>query len=160
MNSCAQRQRWMPRIRFSCWKRLRLQLFVHCVRVQVMDWVCMLLDAHFTVLVMTPEVKGLLLKLHNFVSSQVTNGFPLLPLCNCLCWHHADFLTVFWNSFFVLRWSCFQSLERSKEASKSSTRWRWRRPLDNTPLKSLSCFRKCTDQFFKIPTFQIKLFKG
>ncbi|XP_072240681.1 nucleolar protein 11-like isoform X2 [Leuresthes tenuis] len=38
---------------------------------QVMDWVCMLLDAHFTVLVMTPEVKGLLLKLHNFVSSQV-----------------------------------------------------------------------------------------
>ncbi|KAM4604001.1 nucleolar protein 11-like [Polymixia lowei] len=38
---------------------------------QVMDWVCLLLDAHFTVLVMTPESKGLLLNLHKFVKSQV-----------------------------------------------------------------------------------------
>ncbi|KAM7393970.1 hypothetical protein PAMP_020801 [Pampus punctatissimus] len=38
---------------------------------QVMDWVCLLLDAHFTVLVMTPEAKGLLLNLHSFVKSQV-----------------------------------------------------------------------------------------
>ncbi|XP_008294759.1 nucleolar protein 11-like [Stegastes partitus] len=38
---------------------------------QVMDWVCLMLDAHFTVLVMTPEAKGLLLSLHNFVKSQV-----------------------------------------------------------------------------------------
>nr|XP_020496312.1 nucleolar protein 11 [Labrus bergylta] len=38
---------------------------------QVMDWVCLLLDAHFTVLVMTPEAKGLLLNLHRFVKSQV-----------------------------------------------------------------------------------------
>uniref|UniRef100_A0AAQ5YTM2 Nucleolar protein 11 n=1 Tax=Amphiprion ocellaris TaxID=80972 RepID=A0AAQ5YTM2_AMPOC len=38
---------------------------------QVMDWVCLLLDAHFTVLVMTPEAKGLLLNLHSFVRSQV-----------------------------------------------------------------------------------------
>ncbi|KAJ0050696.1 hypothetical protein NL108_005085, partial [Boleophthalmus pectinirostris] len=37
---------------------------------QVMDWVCMVLDAHFTVLVMTPEAKGLLFKLHTFVKSQ------------------------------------------------------------------------------------------
>lgn len=37
-----------------------------------MDWVCLLLDAHFTVLVMTPEAKGLLLSLHHFVKSQVT----------------------------------------------------------------------------------------
>ncbi|KAJ0033153.1 hypothetical protein NQD34_000260 [Periophthalmus magnuspinnatus] len=38
---------------------------------QVMDWVCMVLDTHFTVLVMTPEAKGLLFKLHTFVKSQV-----------------------------------------------------------------------------------------
>ncbi|XP_054460508.1 nucleolar protein 11-like [Anoplopoma fimbria] len=38
---------------------------------QIMDWVCLLLDAHFTVLVMTPEAKGLLLNLHKFVKSQV-----------------------------------------------------------------------------------------
>ncbi|XP_074546213.1 nucleolar protein 11-like [Halichoeres trimaculatus] len=38
---------------------------------QVMDWVCLLLDAHFTVLVMTSEAKGLLMNLHRFVRSQV-----------------------------------------------------------------------------------------
>ncbi|XP_076027195.1 nucleolar protein 11-like [Genypterus blacodes] len=38
---------------------------------QLMDWVCLLLDAHFTVLVMTPEAKGLLRNLHTFVKSQV-----------------------------------------------------------------------------------------
>ncbi|XP_038142419.1 nucleolar protein 11-like [Cyprinodon tularosa] len=38
---------------------------------QIMDWVCMLLDAHFTVLVMTPVVKSLLLNFQHFVRSQV-----------------------------------------------------------------------------------------
>uniref|UniRef100_A0A8C3B5X6 Nucleolar protein 11 n=1 Tax=Cyclopterus lumpus TaxID=8103 RepID=A0A8C3B5X6_CYCLU len=38
---------------------------------QILDWVCVLLDAHFTVLVMTPEAKGLLVNLHSFVKSQV-----------------------------------------------------------------------------------------
>ncbi|XP_026158102.1 nucleolar protein 11-like [Mastacembelus armatus] len=38
---------------------------------QIMDWVCLVLDAHFTTLVMTPEAKGLLLNLHSFVKSQV-----------------------------------------------------------------------------------------
>ncbi|KAK2919160.1 nucleolar protein 11-like [Channa argus] len=38
---------------------------------QIMDWVCLVLDAHFTVLVMTPEARGLLLNLHSFVKSQV-----------------------------------------------------------------------------------------
>ncbi|XP_038569796.1 nucleolar protein 11-like [Micropterus salmoides] len=38
---------------------------------QIMDWVCLVLDAHFTVLVMTPEAKGLLMNLHSFVKSQV-----------------------------------------------------------------------------------------
>ncbi|KAM9313993.1 nucleolar protein 11-like [Pholidichthys leucotaenia] len=38
---------------------------------QIMDWVCLVLDAHFTVLVMTPEAKGLLLNLHKFVKLQV-----------------------------------------------------------------------------------------
>ncbi|XP_004066307.2 nucleolar protein 11 [Oryzias latipes] len=38
---------------------------------QILDWICMMLDAHFTVLVMTPEAKGFLLNLHGFVQSQV-----------------------------------------------------------------------------------------
>uniref|UniRef100_A0A3B5R8L7 Nucleolar protein 11 n=1 Tax=Xiphophorus maculatus TaxID=8083 RepID=A0A3B5R8L7_XIPMA len=44
---------------------------------QVMDWVCMLLDAHFTVLVMSPVAKGLLLNLQSFVRSQVNISFLL-----------------------------------------------------------------------------------
>ncbi|KAJ8399675.1 hypothetical protein AAFF_G00407800 [Aldrovandia affinis] len=38
---------------------------------QIMDWVGLLLDAHFTVLVMAPEAKELLSYLHKFVRSQV-----------------------------------------------------------------------------------------
>ncbi|TSK62597.1 Nucleolar protein 11-like [Bagarius yarrelli] len=38
---------------------------------QVLDWVCLLLDAHFTVLVLAPEAKSLLTGLHKFVRSQV-----------------------------------------------------------------------------------------
>ncbi|KAL1006067.1 hypothetical protein UPYG_G00067440 [Umbra pygmaea] len=38
---------------------------------QIMDWVCLLLDAHFTVLVMAPGAKRLLSELHVFVKSQV-----------------------------------------------------------------------------------------
>uniref|UniRef100_A0A3B4ER87 Nucleolar protein 11 n=1 Tax=Pygocentrus nattereri TaxID=42514 RepID=A0A3B4ER87_PYGNA len=38
---------------------------------QIMDWVCLLLDAHFTVLALTPEAKSLLTSLHKFVRSQV-----------------------------------------------------------------------------------------
>ena len=57
-----------------------------------MDWVCLLLDAHFTVLVMTPEAKSLLLNLHSFVKSQVPNSqsklFCLTNGCrqNVLLW--------------------------------------------------------------------------
>uniref|UniRef100_A0A8D0H5K2 Nucleolar protein 11 n=1 Tax=Sphenodon punctatus TaxID=8508 RepID=A0A8D0H5K2_SPHPU len=38
---------------------------------QVLDWMCLLLDAHFTVVVMLPEAKGLLSRLHKFVKTQV-----------------------------------------------------------------------------------------
>ncbi|XP_028990686.1 nucleolar protein 11-like [Betta splendens] len=38
---------------------------------QIMDWVCLVLDAHFTVLVMTPKAKSLLHNLYSFVKSQV-----------------------------------------------------------------------------------------
>ncbi|XP_020336746.1 nucleolar protein 11-like [Oncorhynchus kisutch] len=38
---------------------------------QIIDWVCLLLDAHFTVLVMAPNAKGLLSNLQSFVKSQV-----------------------------------------------------------------------------------------
>lgn len=47
-----------------------------------MDWVCLVLDAHFTVLVMTPEAKGLLLNLHNYVKSQVI----VSPSEQVACW--------------------------------------------------------------------------
>ncbi|KAK3575100.1 hypothetical protein QTP86_020699 [Hemibagrus guttatus] len=38
---------------------------------QILDWVSLLLDAHFTVLVLAPEAKSLLSGLHKFVRSQV-----------------------------------------------------------------------------------------
>ncbi|XP_048346108.1 nucleolar protein 11 [Sphaerodactylus townsendi] len=38
---------------------------------QIMDWMCLLLDAHFTVVVMLPEAKGLLSSLHKFVRAQI-----------------------------------------------------------------------------------------
>ncbi|XP_072207864.1 nucleolar protein 11 [Excalfactoria chinensis] len=38
---------------------------------QIMDWMCLLLDAHFTVMVMLPEAKGLLSRMHKFVRAQV-----------------------------------------------------------------------------------------
>ncbi|XP_074870577.1 nucleolar protein 11 [Carettochelys insculpta] len=38
---------------------------------QIMDWMCLVLDAHFTVVVMLPEAKGLLFSLHKFVRAQV-----------------------------------------------------------------------------------------
>ncbi|XP_063050868.1 nucleolar protein 11-like [Engraulis encrasicolus] len=38
---------------------------------QIMDWVCLLLDAHFTVLVMAPEAQELLAGLHGFVRAQM-----------------------------------------------------------------------------------------
>ncbi|KAM6345486.1 nucleolar protein 11 isoform 2-T2 [Alca torda] len=38
---------------------------------QIMDWMCLLLDAHFTVMVMLPEAKELLSNLHKFVRAQV-----------------------------------------------------------------------------------------
>ncbi|NXA85080.1 NOL11 protein, partial [Melanocharis versteri] len=37
---------------------------------QIMDWMCLLLDAHFTVMVMLPEAKELLSNLHKFVRAQ------------------------------------------------------------------------------------------
>ncbi|KAK2857589.1 hypothetical protein Q7C36_005508 [Tachysurus vachellii] len=44
---------------------------------QILDWVCLLLDAHFTVLVLAPEAKSLLSGLHKFVRSQVKLYFEL-----------------------------------------------------------------------------------
>ncbi|XP_076148928.1 nucleolar protein 11-like [Alosa pseudoharengus] len=38
---------------------------------QIIDWVCLLVDAHFTVLVMAPEAKELLSGLHGFVKAQM-----------------------------------------------------------------------------------------
>ncbi|KAG8129288.1 hypothetical protein E2320_016018 [Naja naja] len=42
-----------------------------CLQISIMDWLCLLLDAHFTVVVMLPEARGLLSKLHKFVRAQV-----------------------------------------------------------------------------------------
>ncbi|XP_051751822.1 nucleolar protein 11-like [Ctenopharyngodon idella] len=38
---------------------------------QIIDWICLLLDAHFTVLAVAPEAKRLVSDLHKFVRSQV-----------------------------------------------------------------------------------------
>ncbi|XP_003276118.1 nucleolar protein 11 isoform X1 [Nomascus leucogenys] len=39
---------------------------------QIMDWICLLLDANFTVVVMMPEAKRLLINLYKLVKSQVS----------------------------------------------------------------------------------------
>ncbi|KAL1779905.1 nucleolar protein 11 [Sigmodon hispidus] len=39
---------------------------------QIMDWICLLLDANFTVILMIPEAKRLLLNLYKFVESQIS----------------------------------------------------------------------------------------
>uniref|UniRef100_A0A8I5UEU8 Nucleolar protein 11 n=1 Tax=Pongo abelii TaxID=9601 RepID=A0A8I5UEU8_PONAB len=39
---------------------------------QIMDWICLLLDANFTVVVMMPEAKRLLINLYKLVKSQIT----------------------------------------------------------------------------------------
>ncbi|XP_034959890.2 nucleolar protein 11 isoform X1 [Zootoca vivipara] len=45
---------------------------IFCLSInQIMDWICLLLDAHFTVIVMLPEARELLSKLHKFVRAQV-----------------------------------------------------------------------------------------
>ncbi|MBW03036.1 Nucleolar protein 11, partial [Eschrichtius robustus] len=40
--------------------------------ITIMDWICLLLDANFTVVVMLPEAKRLLLSLYKFVKSQIS----------------------------------------------------------------------------------------
>ncbi|XP_075418223.1 nucleolar protein 11 [Tenrec ecaudatus] len=39
---------------------------------QIMDWTCLLLDANFTVVVMVPEAKRLLISLYKFVKAQIS----------------------------------------------------------------------------------------
>ncbi|XP_053426791.1 nucleolar protein 11 isoform X2 [Nycticebus coucang] len=40
--------------------------------ITIMDWICLLLDANFTVVVMIPEAKRLLMNLYKFVRSQIS----------------------------------------------------------------------------------------
>lgn len=47
-----------------------------------MDWICLLLDANFTVVVMIPEAKRLLINLYKFVKSQVCD---YLIYTDCIC---------------------------------------------------------------------------
>ncbi|KAM9596456.1 nucleolar protein 11 isoform 4-T4 [Trichechus inunguis] len=39
---------------------------------EIMDWICLLLDANFTVVVMIPEAKRLLINLYKFVKAQIS----------------------------------------------------------------------------------------
>lgn len=52
-----------------------------------MDWMCLLLDAHFTVMVMLPEAKELLSNLHKFVRAQVS----------CIFWDNYLIFSWIWN---------------------------------------------------------------
>uniref|UniRef100_A0A2K6MB68 Nucleolar protein 11 n=1 Tax=Rhinopithecus bieti TaxID=61621 RepID=A0A2K6MB68_RHIBE len=47
---------------------------------QIMDWICLLLDANFTVVVMMPEAKRLLINLYKLVKSQVFSGRAIRQL--------------------------------------------------------------------------------
>lgn len=56
-----------------------------------------MLDAHFTVLVMTPQAKGLLQNLQCFVKSQVTNeyySFPVTGMCTGTCFLNMESVCV------------------------------------------------------------------
>ncbi|XP_056606319.1 nucleolar protein 11-like [Triplophysa dalaica] len=58
-------------LRYSHEAGLQIQALRSPSMAQIVDWVCLLLDAHFTVLVMAPEAKRLVSDLHKFVRSQV-----------------------------------------------------------------------------------------
>lgn len=62
------------------------------VCLQIMDWMCLLLDAHFTVMVMLPEAKELLSNLHKFVRAQVS--------------------CIFWDNYFVFSWIWNMNVEK------------------------------------------------
>uniref|UniRef100_A0A2K5Y104 Uncharacterized protein n=1 Tax=Mandrillus leucophaeus TaxID=9568 RepID=A0A2K5Y104_MANLE len=48
-------------------------LYLKCSKNnQIMDWICLLLDANFTVIVMMPEAKRLLINLYKLVKSQIS----------------------------------------------------------------------------------------
>uniref|UniRef100_A0A7N6BXS5 Nucleolar protein 11 n=1 Tax=Anabas testudineus TaxID=64144 RepID=A0A7N6BXS5_ANATE len=61
----------LPHLKDLCSQHVVVSNTYNKSSIRIMDWVCLVLDAHFTVLVMTPEAKGLLLNLHSFVKSQV-----------------------------------------------------------------------------------------
>lgn len=49
-----------------------------------MDWMCLLLDAQFTVMAMLPEAKDLVSNLHRFVRAQVS--------------------FIFWDNYLIFSW--------------------------------------------------------
>ncbi|NWI90683.1 NOL11 protein, partial [Pitta sordida] len=65
--------RYLYYLYVKCSEKVNITLpGVSCPTInQIMDWMCLLLDAHFTVMVMLPEAKELLSNLHKFVRAQV-----------------------------------------------------------------------------------------
>lgn len=55
---------------------------------------CLLLDAHFTVMVMLPEAKDLLSNLHKFVRAQVS--------------------CIFWDNYFIFSWIWNMGVEKGE----------------------------------------------
>ncbi|XP_048871035.1 nucleolar protein 11-like [Brienomyrus brachyistius] len=62
---------WFLYLKFSQDVNVRRSGLRSPTTVQIIDWVCLVLDAHFTVLVMVPEAKDVLSHLNKFVKSQV-----------------------------------------------------------------------------------------
>nr|XP_023675065.1 nucleolar protein 11 [Paramormyrops kingsleyae] len=62
---------WFLYLKFSQDFNVRTSGLRSPTTVQIIDWVCLVLDAHFTVLVMVPEAKDMLSHLNKFVRSQV-----------------------------------------------------------------------------------------
>lgn len=64
------------------------------VCLQIMDWMCLLLDAQFTVMVMLPEAKDLLSNLHKFVRAQVS--------------------CIFWDNYLIFSWIQNMNVENGR----------------------------------------------
>lgn len=71
------------------------------VSLQIMDWMCLLLDAQFTVMVMLPEAKDLLSNLHKFVRAQVS--------------------CIFWDNSLIFSW--IQNMDVENRGRQTTTNY-------------------------------------
>lgn len=99
MNPCILHQKLLKPN--ACYFRTRKCKCTSLVCLQIMDWMCLLLDAHFTVMVMLPEAKELLSNLHKFVRAQVS--------------------CIFWDNYLIFSW--IQNMDVEKGGRQKTTNY-------------------------------------